>query len=68
MSKRIKTTAAVLLALLGFSARASIENLQPYPWLEEESRGYLMALCRMQEAGLIMPQQSTVFVTGYRDH
>ena len=68
MSKGIKTTAALSLALLGFSAGASANNLLPDPWLEGESRGYLMALCRLEQAGLITPQQSTAFLMEYREH
>ena len=68
MSKGIKTTAALSLALLGFSAGAYANNLLPDPWLEGESRGYLLALCRLEQAGLITPQQSTAFLMEYREH
>ena len=68
MSTGINTTAALSLALLGFSAGVSANNLLPDPWLEGESRGYLMALCRMEQAGLITPQQSTAFLIEYREH
>ena len=67
MSKALTTTVALSIALLGFSAGASTEEYPPDPWLEGESRGYLMALCRMEEAGLITPQQSTAFLMEYRD-
>ena len=68
MTKGLITTTALWLAMVGFSAGASAEEYPPDPWLEGESRGYLMALCRMEKAGLITPQQSTEFLIEYREH
>ena len=68
MTNRVITTAALWIALLGFSAGASAEEYPPDPWLEGESRGYMMALCRMEKAGLITPEQSTAFLMEYRKH
>ena len=68
MTKGLVTTAVLSIVLLWCSAGASSEEYPPDPWLEGESRGYLMALCRMEQAGLITPQQSMAFLMEYREH
>ena len=67
MRKRLISTAAVLFSLTGFVSEATAKDLSD-PWLEGESRGYLMALCRMEEAGLITPKQSYAFLLEYRKY
>lgn len=57
---------SLVLSLLAYAFDAKGQSLND-PWLEGESRGYLMALCRMEEAGLITPQQSTAFLMEYRE-
>ena len=67
MHPRIILTTGLSLALaFGFNPAAS-QEYPPDPWLQGEQRGYLIALCNMETAGIITPSQSTEFLRKYAE-
>ena len=67
MHPRIILTTGLSLALaFGFNPAAS-QEYPPDPWLQGEQRGYLIALCDMERAGIITSAQSTEFLRTYAE-
>ena len=56
--------AATLILTVGPGIRAWSSSEED-PWLQGQQRGYLMALCQIEEDGIMTPEQSEEYPVSY---
>ena len=67
MRHRLISAAGLSFVLTAFVIPGASGETPPDPWLQGEQRGYLIALCDMERAGIITPAQSTEFLRTYAE-
>ena len=67
MRHRLISAAGLSFVLTAFVIPGASGETPPDPWLQGEQRGYLIALCNMETAGIITPSQSTEFLRKYAE-